>query len=44
MHGATITGAALPYYAQALLDQPFAYRGQLFGRTIGAQQTSTRGS
>jgi flavorubredoxin len=44
MHGATITGAALPHYTQALLDQPFAYRGLLFGRTIGAQQTPARGS
>jgi flavorubredoxin len=36
MHGATITGAALPYYTQALLDEPFAYRGLLFGRAIGS--------
>jgi flavorubredoxin len=37
MHGATITGDALSYYTQALLDEPFAYRGVLFGRPIGAQ-------
>jgi flavorubredoxin len=42
MHGATITGAALPYYTQALLNEQFAYRGMLFGRTIGAQQTPGR--
>jgi flavorubredoxin len=37
MHGATITGDALRYYTQALLDEQFAYRGLLFGRAIGAQ-------
>lgn len=35
MHGATITGEALPYYTDALLTQEFAYRGELFGRPIG---------
>ncbi len=35
MHGATITGDALPYYTQALLREEFAYRGELFGRGIG---------
>jgi flavorubredoxin len=35
MHGATITGAALSHYTQALLEEQFAYRGLLFGRTIG---------
>jgi flavorubredoxin len=44
MHGATITGIALPYYTQALLDELFGYRGLLFGRTIGPQQTPARGS
>lgn len=39
MHGATITGDALPYYTQALLNEQFAYRGRLFGRAIGAQAT-----
>jgi hypothetical protein len=34
MHGATITGDALPHYSQALLDEQFAYRGVLFGRPI----------
>jgi flavorubredoxin len=37
MHGATITGDALRYYTQALLEEQFAYRGVLFGRAIGAQ-------
>jgi flavorubredoxin len=37
MHGATLTGEALPYYTRALLDEPFAYRGVLFGRAIGPQ-------
>jgi hypothetical protein len=37
MHGATITGDALPRYTQALLDEQFAYRGLLFGRTVGTQ-------
>ena len=35
MHGATITGDALEHYSRALLDEPFAYRGLLFGRQIG---------
>jgi flavorubredoxin len=35
MHGATITGDVLASYSQALLDEPFAYRGRLFGRPIG---------
>jgi flavorubredoxin len=34
MHGATITGDALPRYTRALLEEPFAYRGELFGRRI----------
>jgi flavorubredoxin len=37
MHGGTITGDALSNYTQALLDEPFAYRGLLFGRPIGTQ-------
>jgi hypothetical protein len=37
MHGATITGDALVHYSRALLDEPFAYRGVLFGRQIGPQ-------
>jgi flavorubredoxin len=36
MHGATIAGEALPYYTRALLEEPFAYRGELFGRPIPA--------
>jgi flavorubredoxin len=39
MHGATIPGDALSYYTRALLDEPFAYKGLLFGRSIGAQFT-----
>jgi flavorubredoxin len=35
MHGATIPGDALSYYTRALLDEQFAYRGLLFGRSIG---------
>jgi flavorubredoxin len=35
MHGATISGDALVHYSRALLDEPFAYRGLLFGRQIG---------
>lgn len=35
MHGSTVTGDALSHYAQALLEEPFAYRGVLFGRPIG---------
>jgi flavorubredoxin len=35
MHGATIAGDALAPYVRALLDEPFAYRGTLFGRRIG---------
>jgi len=38
MHGATITGDALAHYARALRDEPFAYRGVLFGRPIGPRQ------
>jgi flavorubredoxin len=38
MHGATITGDALPHYSQALLEEQFAYRGELFGRPIGPRQ------
>jgi flavorubredoxin len=38
MHGATIPGDALGYYSQALLEEQFAYRGVLFGRSIGPQQ------
>ncbi|MHB8531992.1 MAG: oxygen-binding di-iron domain-containing protein [Solirubrobacteraceae bacterium] len=34
MHGATITGDALPAYSAALHEQPFAYQGTLFGRPI----------
>jgi flavorubredoxin len=37
MHGATIAGEALPYYTKALLEQEFAYRGRLFGRSIPAE-------
>jgi hypothetical protein len=36
MHGATISGDALGYYQKALREQEFAYRGELFGRPIGA--------
>jgi hypothetical protein len=36
MHGATIAGKALPYDAKALLEEQFAYRGGLFGRSIPA--------
>lgn len=36
MHGATITGDALPYYTRALLEEQYGYRGVLFGRAIGA--------
>jgi flavorubredoxin len=36
MHGATITRDALHHYTQALLNEPFGYRGSLFGRTLGA--------
>jgi flavorubredoxin len=35
MHGATITGDALPHYTRALLEEPFACRGVLLGRAIG---------
>lgn len=37
MHGATVAGEALPYYTKALLEQEFAYRGRLFGRSIPAE-------
>lgn len=37
MHGATITGDALPHYTRALLEEEFAYGGTLFGRAIGPQ-------
>jgi hypothetical protein len=37
MHGATIAGVALVYYTKALLEEQFAYRGDLFGRSIPAQ-------
>jgi flavorubredoxin len=42
MHGATITGDALPGYSKALLEEEFAYRGMLFGRPIGPQQATPR--
>jgi flavorubredoxin len=35
MHGATISGDALAPYSRALREEPFAYRGVLFGRPIG---------
>lgn len=38
MHGATITGEALPAYTSALFERPFGYRGLLFGRAIGAEE------
>jgi len=37
MHGATITGDVLAHYSRALLEEQFAYRGVLFGRTIGPE-------
>jgi flavorubredoxin len=40
MHGATLTGDALERYAKALREQPFAYRGELFGRAIGSQRAT----
>jgi flavorubredoxin len=36
MHGASIKGEALPYYATALREQEFAYQGLLLGREVGA--------
>jgi flavorubredoxin len=36
MHGATITGDALPRYTRGLLAERFAYHGELFGRRIGS--------
>jgi flavorubredoxin len=41
MHGATITGDALADYSRALLEEPFAYRGVLFGRPIGTPAAHT---
>lgn len=43
MHGATITGDALPYYTRALLEEQFAYRGELFGRAIGESPGHAQG-
>jgi flavorubredoxin len=40
MHGATITGEALGYYTRALLEEEYAYRGRLFGRSIPAEPAS----
>jgi flavorubredoxin len=37
MHGASIAGEALPRYTRALLEEQFAYRGELFGRRIPAE-------
>ncbi|HEX5195091.1 MAG TPA: hypothetical protein VFW09_20035 [Solirubrobacteraceae bacterium] len=34
MHGGTLTGAALPRYAEALRNQAFAYDGAVLGRRI----------
>lgn len=34
MHGATIAGDSLHYYAKALAEQEFAYRGLLLGRAL----------
>jgi flavorubredoxin len=36
MHGASLTGEALPYYNRALREQEFAYNGLLLGRDINA--------
>ena len=36
MHGGTLTGDVLPYYAAALREHDFAYRGLLLGREVGA--------
>ena len=36
MHGATIAGEALAPYTKALLEERFAYRGELFGRPIAS--------
>ena len=40
MHGATIAGEALGYYTRALLEEKYAYRGRLFGRSIPAEPAS----
>ncbi len=37
MHGATITGDALPYYTGALHDHDFAYQGLLLGRPVAPE-------
>ena len=34
MHGGTLTGEALPVYARALRQQPFAFEGKLLGREV----------
>jgi flavorubredoxin len=36
MHGASLTGDALPHYNKALREQDFAYNGILLGRDINA--------
>jgi len=38
MHGGTLTGEILPSFTKALREQPFAYRGELLGRTLAAEQ------
>lgn len=38
MHGGTLTGKIFPSFTRALRDQPFAYRGELLGRTLATEQ------
>ena len=41
MHGATISGEALPYFTSALREHEFAYCGVLLGRELRASELAT---
>ena len=43
MHGGSLTRDAIPYYTQALREQPFAYDGRLFGRDVVAPEETVLG-
>jgi flavorubredoxin len=37
MHGGSLGRETLPYFVRALRERPFAYRGKLLGRDVGAR-------
>jgi hypothetical protein len=43
MHGGSLPRAAIPYFTSALREEPFAYKGMLLGREVGAPAESAGG-